>query len=124
MTSTKIPNKVTAESIERRIVSTDYYRWPGTAMTLALLTLDNGFTSLGQSACVDPANFNEELGKKFARQDAFEQLWKLGGYLLAERRWKSDERNANEELAALVLVNGVPVLRGRISNLTVEGVAL
>lgn len=123
-TTNKVPGKVTAESVGSRIVSTEYYRWPGTTLTLALITLDNGFTALGQSACVDPENFDENLGKKYAKQDAFNQLWRLEGYLLAERRWKSDERTTNEELAALVLVNGLPVMRGRISNLTVDGVTL
>lgn len=123
-TANKIPSKVTAEALSRRIVSTEYYQWPGKTLTLALITLDNGFTLLGQSACVDPANFDENLGKKYAQQDAFNQLWKLEGYLLAERRWKSDERNTNEELAALVLVNGLPVMHGRISKLTVDGVTL
>ena len=94
----KIPSKVTADAIERRIVSTDYYRWPGTTLTLALLTLDNGFASLGQSSCVDPANFDEALGKELARKDAFNQLWKLEGYLLAERRHVAAERDKNDEL--------------------------
>lgn len=98
----KIPSKVTADAIERRIVSTDYYRWPGTTLTLALLTLDNGFASLGQSACVDPANFDETLGKELARKDAFNQLWKLEGYLLAERRHVAAERARNDELLASI----------------------
>ena len=101
-TTNKIPSKVTAESIGRRIVSTEYYRWPGKTLTLALLTLDNGFTALGQSACVDPANFDENLGKKYAHQDAFNQLWKLEGYLLAERRYAAAERAKNEELLASI----------------------
>ena len=101
-TTNKTPSKVTAESISRRIVSTEYYRWPGKTLTLALITLDNGFTSLGQSACVDPANYDEAIGKKLARQDAFNQLWKLECYLLAERRYAAAERAKNEELLASV----------------------
>lgn len=101
-TTNKTPSKVTAESISRRIVSTEYYRWPGKTLTLALITLDNGFTSLGQSACVDPENFDENLGRKYAKQDAFNKLWQLEGYLLAERRYAAAERAKNEELLASV----------------------
>ena len=107
-TATKTPSKVTAESIGRRIVSTEYYRWPGKTLTLALITLDNGFTSLGQSACVDPANYDEAIGKKLARQDAFNQLWKLEGYLLAERRYAAAERDKNEELLSSVTREPAP----------------
>jgi hypothetical protein len=44
--------------------------------------LKNGFTILGRSACVDPANFDIEIGRHYARKDAEKQLWQLEGYLL------------------------------------------
>jgi len=39
-----------------------------------------GFTIAGRSACVDPANFNLEIGRQLARKDAESQLWRLEGY--------------------------------------------
>lgn len=39
-----------------------------------------GFTVSGRGACVDPANFNLEIGRKVAREDAENQLWKFEGY--------------------------------------------
>ena len=44
--------------------------------------LVSGFTVLGRGACVDPANFNIEIGRKIARKQVEDQLWQLEGYLL------------------------------------------
>lgn len=47
--------------------------------------LPNGFTISGRAACVDPKNFNLEIGRKIARENAEHQLWQLEGYLLQEK---------------------------------------
>ena len=39
-----------------------------------------GFTIAGRGACVDPANFDLEIGRQLARKDAEKQLWQLEGY--------------------------------------------
>lgn len=44
--------------------------------------LSCGFTILGRAACVDPANFDWEIGRKIAREDAESKLWQLEGYRL------------------------------------------
>jgi hypothetical protein len=41
----------------------------------------SGFTISGRAACVDPANFNLELGRKIAREKVESELWQLEGYL-------------------------------------------
>jgi hypothetical protein len=46
-------------------------------LTLALLTLDNGFCVVGKSAPMDPANFDQTKGQRFAYEDAVRQLWPL-----------------------------------------------
>ena len=51
-------------------------------LTLCVLVLDNGWTLVGKSAPASAANFNAELGRKFAREDAIRQLWPLEGYAL------------------------------------------
>lgn len=76
--------RVTIERINSKIRDVDYLVWPGTTMTLCLLTLVNGFSVLGKSAAASPENFDEEIGKKVARQDAINQMWPLEGYLLKE----------------------------------------
>jgi len=51
-------------------------------LTLCVLVLKNGFTVVGKSACASPENFDAELGRKIARQDAVTQIWPLEGYRL------------------------------------------
>jgi hypothetical protein len=48
--------------------------------------LKNGYTVTGESACVDPANFDEEIGREVAFKDARNKLWPLLGFLLANQR--------------------------------------
>ena len=80
--------KVTKEYMESRIVETDFSTLPKSTVTLCNLTLDNGYSVRGESACVDPANFNREIGEKIAHDNAFAKLWPLFGFLLAEKRFR------------------------------------
>jgi len=54
-------------------------------LTFCVLTLENGFTVTGESACASPENFNEEIGKKIAYENARNKIWQLEGYLLKEK---------------------------------------
>jgi hypothetical protein len=80
--------RVTPEIIDATIVSEQYHVFPGTTVTVALLTLVNGFTTIGESACASPENFNEEIGRKLARDNARDKIWQLEGYLLKERLYQ------------------------------------
>jgi hypothetical protein len=51
-------------------------------LSICLLVMENGFTVIGKAAPASAENFNPELGKKFAYEDAIRQLWPLEGYLL------------------------------------------
>lgn len=58
-----------------------------TTVTGCWAFLPNGFqVAYGESACVDPANFNQADGEKYAKercvQAATNKLWELEGYLL------------------------------------------
>ena len=75
---------VTKEQIESRIKSAEYSIHAGSTLTICVLTLENGFTVVGKSACAHAGNFNKELGEKIAYDDAFKQIWALEGYLLRE----------------------------------------
>ena len=59
-------------------------------LTFCVLVLRNGFTVTGESACVSPENFDAELGRKIARQNAIAKVWPLMGYALRERIYKLD----------------------------------
>lgn len=68
--------------IDALIVREDYHVFPGTVLTVCALTLKNGFMVVGKSAPASAANFDAELGRKIARDDARNQIWALEGYLL------------------------------------------
>lgn len=77
--------RVTPAMIDAAIVGEDYHVFPGTTVTVACLKLRNGFTVTGESACASPANFDQELGRKIARDNARSKIWALEGYALRER---------------------------------------
>ena len=54
-------------------------------LSICILVMKNGFTVIGKSAPASPGNFNAELGKKFAYEDAVRQLWPLMGFALREK---------------------------------------
>lgn len=77
-------NKVTVEFLKSEIVDIEYTRLQGT-LTHCAITVKNGFVFTGESACVDAANFDEEIGKKIAYENAFEKMWLPYGFLLKQK---------------------------------------
>ena len=77
-------DRVTPEYMKSRITSTDFTRI-GETVTHCRIVLDNGFGISGESACVNPENYNQQIGEKIAYDNAFRQLWPLFGFLLAEK---------------------------------------
>lgn len=89
--------RVSKERIEEKIASTHYIfqEAPGIppGLTICIITMKNGFFVLGKSAPVDLRNFNPEIGRHFAYEDAFRQLWPLEGFLLKEQQHQAALRN-------------------------------
>lgn len=54
-------------------------------LTFCVLTLRNGFTVTGESACASPENFDGEVGRKIARANAINKVWPLMGYELRSK---------------------------------------
>lgn len=54
-------------------------------LSICILVMRNGFTIIGKSAPASAANFNAELGRKLAYEDAVRQLWPLMGFALRDR---------------------------------------
>lgn len=77
--------RVTPAIIDAAIAGEEYHIFGGTTLTVCCLTLRNGFTVTGESACASPENFNKELGQKIARENARQKIWALEGYALRER---------------------------------------
>ena len=54
-------------------------------LTLAIVTVQNGFVFVGKSAPASPENFDAEKGRVFAYEDAVKQIWPAMGYALRDR---------------------------------------
>ncbi|WP_082439562.1 Gp49 family protein [Massilia sp. WF1] len=54
-------------------------------LTFCVLVLQNGFTVTGESACASPENFDAEIGRNIARQNAVQKIWPLMGYALKQQ---------------------------------------
>jgi hypothetical protein len=91
--------RVTPSDIEANIASEHYFtasdgvfavtrdiKHPELSLlTFCVLILRNGFTVTGESACASPENFDAELGRKIARENAINKVWPLMGYALKEQ---------------------------------------
>lgn len=94
---TPTPNKVTLDMINAKIAKIDFVDRPcDTTLTLCIITLDNGFSVRGESACVDPNEYNRDTGRLYAESAARSQLWLPMGFLLAE------DRHRERQMAALL----------------------
>ena len=92
--------RVTPDDIEANIASEHYFTagdaaYPGEVagsayaqlqlLTFCVLVLRNGFTVTGESACASPENFDAEIGRKIARQNAVAKIWPLLGFSLKQK---------------------------------------
>lgn len=62
--------------------------------TIVAAQLENGFILVESSACVDPANYNQELGESICKKAIEERLWELEGYLLQNQVYKQQTYDA------------------------------
>lgn len=57
--------------------------------TICTLVLRNGHIVIGESRPVSDTNFDAELGRKIARENAKGKVWSLEGYALREHLYNS-----------------------------------
>lgn len=96
--------RVTPEDIKNNIVDVHYFTaaeavyaedcskgntTPLHLLTFCVLVLKNGFTVTGESACASPENFDAEVGKEIAYQNAISKVWPLMGYALKDTLYKN-----------------------------------
>lgn len=92
--------KVTQAEIDLLLNSADVQvRTEFGKCTVVTVRLRNGFILTESSACVDPANYDTELGKRLCLQHIENRLWELEGYALQKR---TDEEHAAKCEAAEV----------------------
>jgi len=87
---------VTTSDILTKIKETTYTLLPDGRTTICQITLANGYTIIGKSACVCVENYNQALGEKYAFEDAINKIWELEGYLLKEQLYWESRGDANQ----------------------------
>lgn len=76
--------RLTPALINFKVRDKAFHVFGDTCLTVCCLTLENGFTVTGESACASPENFNVEIGQKIAFENARDKIWMLEGYLLKQ----------------------------------------
>lgn len=89
-TGTNLLSAIEARDMLEHVVTTEAAPPALGLLTFCVLVLRNGFTVTGESACASPENFNADIGRKIARENAINKLWGLEGYLLKERLATAD----------------------------------
>ena len=79
----EIMDRVTQAQIDRLLDSaeTEEYTFHGKQHVVSY-KFPSGFAIVGVGSCVNPACFDIELGRKYAREQVESKLWELEGYLL------------------------------------------
>lgn len=71
---------VTKEQVQAAIKGETYTVLPDGVTTVCQLTLSNGYTVIGQSACASPENFDPVKGNYYAKEQAVQKIWPLLGW--------------------------------------------
>lgn len=96
ITPDHIDSKIKAVRFINGGVTPDYYakdykdNCGASCLTICILSLENGFTVTGESACASPENFYEKIGREIAYKNAREKIWQLEGYLLKEKLYQAE----------------------------------
>lgn len=63
----------------------------GKPCTYVTVRMKNGFTLRESTTCVDPANYDENIGKEICLRKIEDKVWFLLGYQLQEDLYRSGE---------------------------------
>lgn len=93
----KTAPRVTEASIKAKIATIEYFR--SRHLTICVITMHSGFFVIGESAPAAPENYDQQVGERYAYENAFQKLWPLEGYLLREHLHQSEPADrAHDEL--------------------------
>lgn len=104
--------KLTKEFLESEIDKVEYNRF-GETNTHCTITTKSGFSFTGESACVDPNNFDQKIGEKFAYENAFNKMWTPYGFWLHKALAEFDNLPTNTAQKEF-LQSGKSVLGGSV----------
>ena len=81
--------RLTPDLIDSKIKDKSFHKLTD-VLTVCVLTLENGFTVTGESACASPENYNQQIGEDIAFNNARDKIWLLEGYLLKEKLYRGE----------------------------------
>jgi hypothetical protein len=81
---------ISTEHIRNQIVKEECIK-VGEKTTICVLTLKNGFEVIGKAGCINPENYNHEIGSQIARGRAVDQIWLVEGYLRQQQRFEAND---------------------------------
>ena len=84
--------RLTPDLIDAAIAGSSSHVFEGSQLTVVCITLKNGFTVTGESACASPENFDAAIGYDIAYKNARQKIWQLEGYLLKQRLFEADSK--------------------------------
>lgn len=96
--------RVTLQDVKDFIIGEHFIQYQ--TLTVCVLTLANGFTVTGESACADLKNFNQEIGQRLAKENATNKIWPLLGF---ELKSKVDQIQKAGKPSGKILTLGSPV---------------
>ena len=67
----------------------------GEKTVICLLKLENGFEVVGTSACVNPEDFDLEIGEYYSLKNALDKVEELEGYLMQEELYTKNKKGEN-----------------------------
>lgn len=74
-------SKIVKEDVEKFITKVDSIKIGEKTTVVNAHTL-TGFDIIKSSSCVDPKNYSDELGKKYAMENVIDDLWEHLGFVL------------------------------------------
>lgn len=74
-------NKINEHNVNDFIVKYETRKW-GDKTTIVVATLANGFVVCESSSCIDPANYNEDIGYNICKEKIQNKVWEMLGFLL------------------------------------------
>lgn len=107
-TGTNLMTAEQAREMLKHVVQPPAVPCPLFLLTFCVLVLENGFTVTGESACASPENFDAEIGRKIARDNAVNKVWMLEGYLLKQQLHSQSKLKILTDADALADLNGTP----------------
>ena len=82
---------VKPEIVDSMIDRKEFWRVPGTAMTVCCIVLKNGFTVIGTASCVDARNYNEELSKELSFSKARDEIFHYLAFAVLDEQYHADK---------------------------------